>query len=610
MLKSFDNRKNEETSCILKGRKIPPSLLATLLVSVHFVFLLAYFEPAISTPDANGYFAQAKLIAREHRTYFETESDVQFVGAHWHRSDDDRYFSKYPPGFPAVIAVVFRIFGPEASLLINPLMASLSLFALFLICRMWLGEWWGLLASALFAFNPVANQYALSADSHTSTLFFLIWAIYFFARWEKSHSVRWAFGAGLFLGIIPAIRYPEILFVPAFVIFILLSFRGCRKARRSAIAGFAGFVIPFGALCLRNQLAFGAFWKTGYSLMTREIGFGWNYFTDYSIQYLMKLQSEGCGLLFGLGLIGITVMCARRDTWKRGVFFAALIVPVTLLYMSYFWSPDRASMRFLMPSFPVYTISSVWLLMIISGNQKRIALAVSAVLLFLTISWGLPLSIKPMQRLEYMNAALSKVSRSLKNHVDNGSIVISGHPFNQHLDFLGYWRLAEMPMDGRRPLRRFSGDDDEDFPVRQGITDERFQRTRDSGGDELSGTFRQNISLWSEGHRKVYMILSEKQLDRYRDQLSDNENLIIIDRIELPARKMSGDDMQGDFKPSLAPGGDPMGLSAAGPMRDRMPPIQQFRSQGMTRRRPGDFMLSRFDSLLNGEPLLLVEWKM
>ena len=288
MLKSSGSQNNEETGFILKEGKIHPSHLVVLLVLFHLIFLLAFFEPAISTPDANGYFAQTKLIAREHRTYFETESDIQFVGAHWHRSDDNRYFSKYPPGLPAVLAVVFRIFGPEASLLVNPLMASLSLFALFLICGMWLGEWWGLLAAALFAFNPVANQYSLSADSHTSTLFFLIWALYFIARWEKSHSVLWAFGAGLFLGIIPAIRYPEILFVPAFAVFVLLSLHRYRKARRSAIAGFSGFVIPFGALCLRNQLAFGAFWKTGYSLMTREIGFGWNYFADYSIQYLMN----------------------------------------------------------------------------------------------------------------------------------------------------------------------------------------------------------------------------------------------------------------------------------------------------------------------------------
>ena len=54
MLKSSDSQNNEETGFFLMGRKIPTFLLAALLVLVHFVFLLAYFEPAISTPDAIG----------------------------------------------------------------------------------------------------------------------------------------------------------------------------------------------------------------------------------------------------------------------------------------------------------------------------------------------------------------------------------------------------------------------------------------------------------------------------------------------------------------------------------------------------------------------------
>ena len=65
-----------------------------LLVSAHFVFLMAFFEPAISTPDANGYFAQARHIVAERRTSFTTESDVQFIPPHWLRADSDRYVSK------------------------------------------------------------------------------------------------------------------------------------------------------------------------------------------------------------------------------------------------------------------------------------------------------------------------------------------------------------------------------------------------------------------------------------------------------------------------------------------------------------------------------------
>ena len=39
-----------------------------ILVAVHFLFLALFFAPAISTPDANGYMAHPRLIARQGRT--------------------------------------------------------------------------------------------------------------------------------------------------------------------------------------------------------------------------------------------------------------------------------------------------------------------------------------------------------------------------------------------------------------------------------------------------------------------------------------------------------------------------------------------------------------
>ena len=456
------DQEKTEVDSVQQRRKVPFSLIAAMLVVViHFVFIMTFFEPAISPPDANGYFAQAKLIANEHRTYFETESVLQYVGAHWLKTEDNKYFSRYPPGFPAILAAVFRIFGPEAALLVNPLMASLSLLALFLVCRSWIDEWWGLLAAALMAFNPVVNQHALAGDSHTSTLFFLIWALFFLARWAETHSFWWAFVTGLFIGIIPAIRYPEALFVFAFGIFVILNLRDDSAAWRSLIAGMIGFAIPFSALCIRNHLAFGAFWKTGYGFTDEQVVCSWNYFISHSLQYLQKIQSEGSGLLFGPGLLGIAFLCARRDTWKRGILLAALVVPVTLLYMSYFWPADSASMRFLLPTFFIYTIAGVWLLQMLGESNRMAAWAGSAVLLFVTIWWGLPMSIQSMQRLENPNAALAQITRVLKNHVEPGSIVIANKAINQHIDFAGYWRLADdsiLMRSGMRPFQNISRD--------------------------------------------------------------------------------------------------------------------------------------------------------
>ena len=141
-----------ELSSIQRKRKIALAIFAVLLILVHFVCLMSFFEPAISTPDANSYFAQAKLIAKEGKTYIETESALQYIGPHWKHKIDNRYFCIHPPGLGAILSVVYAIFGPKATLWVNPLMASLSLLGLFLLCRLWISEGWAFLAVALSGF--------------------------------------------------------------------------------------------------------------------------------------------------------------------------------------------------------------------------------------------------------------------------------------------------------------------------------------------------------------------------------------------------------------------------------------------------------------------------
>ncbi len=592
---------NTEATSVQRRRRAIFLVLAVLLAVVHFGFLVAFFAPAISTPDANGYFAQARLIANEQRTWFATESILQYVPPHWHKTGEDRYFSKYPPGLPAIAAVVLRLFGPEAALLVNPIMASLSLLGLFLICRLWIGGGWGLLAAALMAVNPFANQQALWAFAHTAVAFFLIWGVFFLARWAKTHSPGCAFGAGLCLGVIPTLRYAEALFGLGFVVFVLLNLRRNRGAWRSLVAGGLGVVVPLGALCVRNHQAFGAFWKTGYDLANKQLYFGWTYFTSYSVQYLQQLLSDGCGLLFGLGIVGIAVLCARRDTWKRGVLLAVLIVPSTLLYMSYYWAPDRQSMRFLVPTFFIYPIASTWLLRVCAGTRRAPAWAGSATLLFVTICWGLPPSIGPLQRLEHTNAALAQVTRTLKEHVAPGSIVIADGLFQQHLDYIGDWRLADQSVmtypGGRRPEAHFADEDAPD-PRRPRRMEKRFHRYADLRGPELFDAFSEDIWQWAGEHRKVYWIGDEEQLDLFEEQLWPGDKLTTVAKIELPQGEASVFHAPGGFGPPMAPDGGP----------DRGPrPHRRF---GRLRDRPppGAGMNRRFDVLQTKEPLLLVEW--
>ncbi|MFQ6036033.1 MAG: ArnT family glycosyltransferase, partial [Sedimentisphaerales bacterium] len=516
-------------------------LLGLLLVGAHFIFLMSYFEPAISTPDANSYFVQAKLLAKEGKTYVQPESALQYIGVHWNHTGDNRYYCTHAPGLPVILALVYRFFGPKATLWVNPLMASLSLLGLFLLCRLWVGQGWGLLAAALMAVNPFANEHALFGDSHTAVCFFLIWALFFLAQWSKTHSPWWALAAGLFIGMIPTIRYPEILYLPAIGIFVLFHYKNDKAFWSSVFAGAIGAAIPIAALCLRNQIAYGGFWKTGYAIAIGQKTFGWNYFVDSFLPFLIMLLANGCGLVFVTGIIGISILSVQHYTWRCGALFAMLVLPITLLYMSYYWGADPQSMRFLLPTFYIYTIASVWLLSVVCNNRYSSAFAASIVLLLITIVWGLPQSVRPMQHLKNNNAVLAKITNVVEKHVEPGSILIANEGINQHLDFIGCWRLADLWVLKPRPPgppRKFAPNLNIPLPLQNFRNIEARQRYVNLEGKELLDTFTDDIWHWASDIRKVYWLAKEEQINDYKRQLSKHYQLVTVEKIELPGRRL------------------------------------------------------------------------
>jgi 4-amino-4-deoxy-L-arabinose transferase-like glycosyltransferase len=554
----------------------------------HFVLLLSHFQPAISTPDANGYFAQARRLATDHRTWFATESVVQFIPPHWLTPDNERYYSKYPPGLPLLAAVAFRLAGPTGALLIDPVMASLSLLGLFLLCRLWIGDGWALLATALMAVNPVVNQQALWAFAHTAVAFFLVWGLFCLARWQRNRTAGWAFAAGCCFGMIPTIRYAEGLFLAGFAGFVLLNIGRDRQSRRCVLAAVLGAAIPIGILCVRSQLAFGAFWRTGYALTNEQTGFGWSYFIDHAVPYLRQLGAEGSGLLFGLGVVGLTILCARAESWKRGVLLVALVVPTTLLYMSYYWAPDGAAMRFLVPTLFIYAIAGVWLLSIVWRHHPRAGVAAAVVLLILTAAWGLAPSLRALERQRESDAVLATLTRVVKAEVEPGSIVIAERLIQQQLDFVGRWRLVDesiVTRPARRLLRRADLDANRPSPRPARWNDDRLTRYDGLRGGALYDAFSEDVWAWAGKEHRVYWIATQDQLDRVQEELWEWDRLSPVATIDMPERAV----------PEFRPG--PPGI---GPRRGSGRPVG--------RRGRGDAAPPRMAALRAGEPLVLVEW--
>jgi len=291
-------------------------------------------------------------------------------------------------------------------------------------------------------------------------------------------------------------------------------------------------------------------------------------------------------LIFGLGLIGIVILCARHNTQKRGALFAMLVVPITLLYMSYCWKPDPQSMRFLLPTFYIYTIVGVRLLKLITRNHYRLAWADSVVLLLITVWWGLPQSLRSMQHLKDHNAVLSEVTDIIEKHIEPGSILIANEGINQHLDFIGHWRLIDissLKFSRPGPPRIFAPN--QNIPTQKILRNiEARLKYADLIGKELFTTFSHDVWQWAAKRHKVYLVANAGQICRFKSQLSQYDELVTIEKIKLPEVGPDNLNISRGFRP---PKGRRQELMVPqGPMG----PSQIF------------------DILLDGKPLYLAEW--
>jgi 4-amino-4-deoxy-L-arabinose transferase-like glycosyltransferase len=512
------------------------------LLLLYSLYLARYFAPAISTPDANGYWAQGSLLAKTGRTWFTPASDVQYIGIHWLVAEDGRYFSRYSPGLAVPIALGYRLFGYAATVLINPVLAVLGLFGMFLLSRRLLGPWWGVFGALLLTVTPDYARHALQNDSHMAVTALLIWGMWLLLRWHQDG--RWPdiLGAGVVLGTIPAVRYPEALF--ALGVGGLLLLHLWRQPRRwpHALLGLAGALLPLLPLMLRNQLAFGAFWRTAYSLTHEQTGFAWEYFQAHAVDYVRALNANGVGLFFGLGLAGMALMWFRRDLRPWAAFLSLAVVPITLLYMAYYWVPGRlggesAAMRFVLPTFPCYYLSGMWALQTLAASQPRRAVLVLAAVTGLCQGvWGAFNIAADTPRQCYSRQALAVLTHEMQRQVPRDAIVFSAPAVLQHLDFVRWWRCADL--SGLRPRagrlgRRAGADPEAPMPMqaeKQRIASEKY------AGQGLFGRERAiayDLREWAAG-APVYFVGSDEEMQRLAPSYFGGRYLTPVARVQMP----------------------------------------------------------------------------
>ncbi|MFQ6114310.1 MAG: glycosyltransferase family 39 protein, partial [bacterium] len=481
----------------------------------------------------------------------------------------------------------YKIFGAKSSLYLNPILASLSLFGLFLLVRLWIGDIWALIASLLFSFNSFANEHALFGDSHTSVVFFLIFGLLFLTIWLKKKSLWSIFFAGFCFGIIPTLRYAESLLLIAFVSFLLTNFQKSKTYYASFVSAIIGVGLPTMALAIRNQITFGDFWKTGYGLTNEPAHFGFTYFLQHFIPYIAQLLFEGLGVIFITGLIGGAILIIKKEFRVIGFFFLLLILPLTFLYMAYVWPPDPQSMRFLLPTFPIYTILTAWMLKFLTEKNLKIGIVSTILIVILTILTGLPRSSHSLQHLKIKNSVLVKIANVVEENIKPENILIANEGILQNLDFLGKWKLANISLLIPVPNIMNLLITDHDMPLKRIRNVQAREKYSNLSKDNMFDAVIEVLWKWSNKSRRIYLLGKEEQISCLHRKLSESDSLISISRIDIP-----------DLSKLEFPG-----------LKNRQKQKPKF--EGNWRKNFHKIMMPNqiYDFFVDGNPLFLVEWK-
>lgn len=545
-------------------RQMPWAAVAvTVWLLGYAIFMATRFVPALSEPDDNGYFAQGSLLATTGRTWFKAESDAQYIGMHWLLTPDGKYVSRYPPGLAVLIAGVEKVAGWRGAALVNPLMALAGLVGFYLIGRRIVGPWWAVAGVVLLGAMPEYMHHGLGFDSHTGVAFCVIWGLYFLLRWWDEQKAWQAFAAGLVLGCIPTVRYPDVVMGLGVAAFLLVVGRG--KWRHIA-AAVAGAMLPVAALAIRNHLVMGAFWRTGYALTHEQTGFSWAYFREHAIDYVRTLNSSGVGPVFALGVVGMVWMIASggRRRWL-GVMLAGMTVPMVLLYMAYYWAPGGGmgggamTMRFMVPTFAAYVLAGVWVIaQLVRTARPAAQAAVGVTLVGLQLLWGTTDVLQQADRSRATKDGLVRVTDALERTAARGSVIVADQGVLQHLDYVREWKLADASLvrgggGGPGGMMRGgpggffgappNGEEESERPSPRQAEKDEARRAKYAGSTrERQNKFAADLVDWAGG-AKVYLVGSEQEMKT----LLGTGRVRVVERIKLPEPPLAGPGRQGTF---------------------------------------------------------------
>ncbi len=283
----------------------------------------------------------------------------EFFGATHILIHEGRWFSQYPPGHPALLAI-----GLLAGLpwLVNPLFAAGTLVLVCAAARRLLGEGGARLSAALYLISPFALFMSASYMNHVTTGFFLALALYAAVRTEGGERrLVWPLLTGAALAAAATVRPLEAAAWAAVLGVWVLVRRGWKPTVVVGTACLFGLV----PLLLYNGLTTGHPLRFGYSLLWGA-GHGLGFHTDpwgepftpvvSFANTALDLQRLNVLLYLwpfpSLIFVFAALVYALRGDRSRGavVLLAALLLAAPLAYFFYWHRDNYLGPRFVFAS--------------------------------------------------------------------------------------------------------------------------------------------------------------------------------------------------------------------------------------------------------------------
>lgn len=270
--------------------------------------------------------------------------------------------SRYPPGFPALIAVAHRVLGPDAAnaYWVSIACGTVAIPLVFLWARAWLGSATTARWTTFFvATNALVLSFAPLVMSELCSLALALAALTVAVRLGPTART----GGFVLLGTLLAggvlVRTANVLLLPLVALVLVVGHgRTLRLRQWSAVA--VPLAVAAVGLAAYQAAVFGSPLRDGYALYTPRTMFAWEFFTTHAPSYVRTLVLASGGqtlwldgpfwgpVIPGLVLIGVVALAGAG---RRDVLLVAgtwVLLPV-LFFASYFFF----DFRFFIPVLPM-----------------------------------------------------------------------------------------------------------------------------------------------------------------------------------------------------------------------------------------------------------------